>query len=99
MIDFYFFKIDTTTVVAIISAIIAILLQLLLCFKVKNLFLKLIPVLLLAISTIVFVVLGANVNGWEALGYLLLALLSFALLVVCGIVLGVWAIVKKTRKK
>lgn len=88
-------EIDLPTIVVFVSVISALILQLLLCFKVKKIFIKLLPIALLIVSTIVFSVCSASINGWDGLGYLFFALLSFGLILVCGVGWGVWAIVRK----
>ena len=90
-----YLEIDFPTIVVLISVIATLILQLLLCFKAKKIFMKLIPIALLVVSTIVFCVCSVTVNGWDALGYLFFALLSFGLILVCGLGWGVWAITRK----
>ena len=90
-----FFEVDATTAVVVISAIGVLLLQLFLCFKVKQIFVKLIPIAALIVSTIVFSICSATINGWEGFEYLFFALLSFGLIFVCGIGWGVWAVARK----
>lgn len=98
MIDFYFFKIDTSTFIFIVSAIIFLATQLLLCFKGKCIWVKLIPVFLSVTAIIVFLILTACLESWDAVGALVLALFSAYLLAVsiCG--LGIWGIVLLIRK-
>ncbi len=88
-------EIDLTSIVVFISVTITLILQLLLCFKIEKLFIKLIPIALFTISTIVFSVCSASINGWDGLGYLFFALLSFGLILVCGIGWAIWAMTKK----
>lgn len=94
MVEWYL-EIDFPTVVVFISAIATLILQFLLCFKVKKIFMKLLPIALLIVSTIVFSICSASINGWDGLGYLFFALLSFGLILLCGIVWGIWAIFRK----
>ena len=93
MIDLYFFKIDVSSFIFIVSAIVFLATQLLLCFKGKCIWLKLIPVFLSVTAIIVFVILTACLEGWDAVGTLVLALFSAYLLAVsiCG--WGIWGIV------
>lgn len=93
-----YFRIDFTTVVVLASALSVLLLQLWLCFNVKRIFIKLLPIILLVLSTVAFSVCSAIVNGWDGLGYLFFALLSFGLIFMCGIAWGVWAVAKKRSK-
>ena len=98
MVDFNSFEFDYTTVVVLASVIAVLLLQLWLCCKAKRILVKLIPVAVLTLSTITFVACTVCVSGWDALGYLFFALLSFGLLVVCGGCWGIWAIARKIAK-
>ena len=91
----WYLELDFPTIVVFISVIAALILQLLLCFKAKKIFIKLLPIALLIVSTIVFCVCSATINDWDGLGYLFFALLSFGLIIVCGVAWGVWAIARK----
>ena len=91
----WYLEIDYPTTVVFVSVIASLILQLLLCFKAKKIFIKLLPIALLIVSTIVFYVCSASINGWDGLGYLFFALLSFGLLFVCGIGWGIWATIRK----
>lgn len=88
-------EIDLPTIVVLISVISTLILQLLLCFKVKKIFIKLLPIVLLIVSTVVFSICSASINGWDGLGYLFFSLLSFGLILVCGLGWSVWAIIRK----
>ena len=90
-----YFEIDFPTIVVLVSAIATLILQLLLCFKAKKIFIKLLPIVLLIVSTIVFSICSASINGWDGFGYLFFALLSFGLIFVCGIGWAIWASTKK----
>ena len=90
----WYLEIDFPTIVVFASTIATLILQLLLCFKAKKVFMKLLPIALLIVSTIVFSICSASINGWDGLGYLFFALLSFGLLLVCGLGWGVWAIIR-----
>lgn len=89
------FEWDTPTLVVILSVIGVLVIQLLLCTRVKRTLVRLIPVILLTLSTAVLFICSITVGGWDAFGFLFFALFSFVLLAVCGIVWGIWAIVRK----
>ncbi len=91
----WFLELDYATVVIFISAIIALTVQLFLCFKAKRLLIRLLPIALLAASAIVFSVCSAATGGWDGFGYLFFALLSLGLIFVCGLAWAIWAIVRK----
>ena len=90
-----YFEIDFPTIVVFVCAIATLILQLLLCFKAKKIFIKLLPIVLLIVSTFVFSICSASINGWDGFGYLFFALLSFGLIFVCGIGWAIWASIKK----
>ena len=93
----YLIEWDTSTIVVVMAVAVVLAVQLLLCYRAKKLWLKLVPMIILVISTAVFCILSACVNGWDGLGYLFFALLSFGLLVVSGIVFLIWAIARKRK--
>ena len=93
--SFVFFEFDMPTMVVLFSIFLTSIVQLLLCFKAKKTLVKLLPVALLAVATIVLYIIARNVGGWDALGYLFFVVLCFGLLIVCGICWGVWAVVRK----
>ncbi|MBO4979004.1 MAG: hypothetical protein J6D16_01205 [Clostridia bacterium] len=96
MLDFGIFEIKTE-VFLLILAVLTLALQLVLCFKAKSLALRLLPAILFAVATVVFFTLVFLTDGWDSLGFLLLALCSAMLLAVCGIGFAIWAIVKKRK--
>lgn len=96
MIDFGIFKIKTELFLLIV-AVLLFLLQLFLCFKVKSLKLRLLPILILGAMIAVFVVLIFLTDGWDSLGFLVLAIWTAILLIPCGIGWGVWTIAKKRK--
>ena len=89
------FELDMPTLVVLVSVMLTLLLQLLLCFKAKKTLIKLVPVILLTIAAIVLYIIAHNIGGWDALGYLFFVALCFGLLIVCGICWGVWAITRQ----
>ena len=94
----YSFEFGYTTVVVLISVIVTLLLQILLCFKSKRIWVKGLPAILLVLSTIVFSICSARIGGWDAFGYLFFAFLSIGLIFVCGIGWVIWAIVRKRNE-
>ena len=91
-------EIDLPTIVVFISVTSTLFLQLLLCFKAKKICIKLLPIALLIVSMIIFSVLSACVGGWDGIGYLFFALLSFGLILVCGVGWAIWVIARKRNR-
>lgn len=79
--------------------VVIFIIQLLLCFKVKKLVIKLIPVVLLLIAFIVFMILLLTASGWDALGYIVFVMLSVIFLIPCAIGWVIWAIWHYLKKK
>ena len=94
MIDLYFFEIDTMVVI-FAFAIVALLIQLQLCFKARRTWVKMLPIILLAASMIVSAACSTWANEVENLVWFFLVFLSFVLIVACGIGWGLWAIAHK----
>lgn len=91
--------IEVTTLIAITSVLVVLPIQLLLCFKVKSVFLRLLPSLLLTATTILFFTMMATSRDWDAIGYAVLGVFSGVLLIFSGVGWGIWAIVRCIKKK
>ena len=89
-----FLDFDPAHIAVILSAIIVFVLQLILCFKSRKILIKLLPVIILSISSIAFIICSIAINGWDGLGYLFFGFLSLGLLIICGICWIIWAISK-----
>lgn len=99
MIDLGLFKIRTDIFLLILSVIL-LALQLFLCAKIKNRLLRLLPVLVLFTLTLVFTVLIFVFDGWDSVGFLMLAIWTALLLTVCGVAwLMWWLLIKLKRRK
>lgn len=92
---------DTEIVVLIaLSAILMVLpLQLLLCWKAKKLFVKLLPTILLGSAMFAFYISGIASRDWSAMIYAILAIASAVLLFFSGIGWVVFAVVNFFRKR
>lgn len=93
-----------TDVFILLVCIVTIALQLLLCFKVKKVFIRLIPVLLFSTLTITYSVLRfVSDDGWVSFGYALASIYAVCLLLFCGVGWGIWwtirLIVKRKKQK
>ena len=91
--------IEVTTLIAITSVLVVLPIQLLLCFKVKPVFLRLLPSILLTGTTILLFAMMATSRDWDAIGYAVLGVFSGVLLIFSGIGWGIWAIVRCIKKK
>ena len=91
--------IEITSLIAISSVFVVLPIQLLLCFKFKPVFLRLLPSILLTGTTILLFAMMAASRDWDAIGYAVLGVFSGVLLIFSGIGWGIWAIVRCIRKK
>ena len=90
---------DPIAWVLILSVIIILPCQLLLCFKVKSVIIRLLPLISLLIMTVIFFVSSFMASGWDGLGYLLLSFLTAILFGVCTLCWAIFGIVRYVRKK
>lgn len=99
MFDVWMGEIELTTLTLAVSIGILLPVQLLLCFKVKSCFLRLLPVLLLSVLVGILMVLWLSSTGWDGLGYGLLAVFAGFMLFLCAVGWSIWAIVRSFQKK
>lgn len=99
MIDWILSALDSFSPEVIIPAILTLLLQLLLCFKAKKLWVKLLPAAVLAAAILIFTVCFSRIDHLVSVVFLYVAFRAFHLLLACGIGWGIWAIVRKKLKK
>ena len=97
--DVWIGNIEFTTFIAICSVLIVLPMQLLLCFKVKNSFIRLLPSILLTITTIILFCLMCSAEEWDAIGYALLGVFSGVMLIVAGIAWCIWVVVRAINKR
>lgn len=98
---FDLFARDTEIVILIAAAAVLIILpiQLLLCFRAKRFFIKLIPTVLIAVAAIAFYVMAITAKDWGGFVYIILAVSAGVLLIFSGIAWGIWAIAKLVNKR
>ena len=97
--DMWIRDIEVTTLIAITSVLVVLPIQLLLCFKVKPVFLRLLPTILLTATTVFLFAMMTTSRDWDAIGYAVLGVFSGVLLIFSGIGWGIWAIVRCIKKK
>ncbi len=72
--------------------------QLLLCFKVRWLIIRLIPTILLPLLGIACLIRALTISGWGSLGYLLLMIYIAFIWIIDGVAWGIWGMIKHIRK-
>ena len=81
------------------SLVILLPVQLLLCFKVRRVWIRLLPALLCCVLILFFLVIAGFFSGFDSIGYVIFAIYAACMLVVCGLGWGIWAIAHMIRKK
>lgn len=99
MFDIWMGEMNLTLLVMILGVVILLPVQLLLCFKARSLTLRLAPVVILALLTLVCIAMCYATPGWDCLSYAVLAIYTGFGVVLCGIGWGIWAIVRAVRRK
>lgn len=89
---------ELTIIALIVSVAVILPVQLLLCFKIRKIVIRLLPVMVLSVLTAVLSLLAAVTSGWDSLGYIVLAVFTGIMLLVCGGAWGIWAIAKCMKK-
>lgn len=98
MLKFALLESDGTEAIVLIAGVV-LLIQLLMCFLLRRVWIKLIPTVLSFVVTVAFAILMVTSEGWDVLGYLLLGLCSFCALCACAVAWLVWAIVRAIKKR
>ena len=96
----HFGPIDVRTdVFVVIISVLFLAVQLFLCIKIKNLYIRLIPTVLPSVLTVLFMVLTFATEGWDALGFLVLALICACPAAASVLAWIIWVIYKKCKTK
>ncbi len=92
MFDIWFNNVEVTNIIMVLCAVLLLPVQLFLCFKIKSLFLRLLPVTTLGAVGGWFLILSICVSGWDGLGYTVLAIYAAMMLFACVLGWAVWGI-------
>lgn len=90
--------IDITIVFILFALLVVFPIQILLCFKVKKLWLKLIPIIVSVVLTIACVVMHFIATGWDALGWLFFVIYGVSSIIICTLGWLTWFVLKKFRR-
>ena len=92
------FQLSTEFWVCLIATLLFAL-QLFLCFKVKRIWLRILPTIIAFATTVVFSAMIFITDGWDAIGYLILALCAAIMTAVTALALIIYAIITAIRKR
>lgn len=99
MFDIWLGDINLTVLILVLSVVLVLPIQTLLCFKARSRTIRLLPVLIFFAFAVIFLILNLFTPGWNGLGYLILAIYAVFLMLMCGIGWGIWAIGNVIKKK
>ena len=88
-----------TTSILILCIVVIFPCQLLLCFKIRSLMIRLLPPISLFLLTVFFAVRMFTSVGWDGLGYMFLALVTAILFCVCGMAWATFGVVRYMKNK
>lgn len=93
MFDVWIDDFNPAVLVLIVSLFLILPVQLLLCFKAKRIWLRLLPVIVCGALTVLFLFMAfAVLSDWDGIGYLILAIYTTFMLTPCGLGWGIWAL-------
>lgn len=99
MFDVWHGELNIGTALVAGAIVLVLPLQLLLCIKVRRLWVRLLPVGIFLALGLIFVCLAAGAVGWDGLGYAIFAAYAGMLTLVSGLGWGVWGLMKLIRKR
>ena len=98
MLDIWIDDINIAPFIWIFILIVVLPIQLALCFRGKSKIVRLLPVIILSVLTVVSAIAATAGTDWDAVFCLVFAVYVAIMLFVCGIGWGIWAIVRKKNR-
>lgn len=99
MLDVWIGDINLTLVVMLLCALVILPIQLLLCFKVKRLWLRLVPTVLFCTLSVISFILTMTITGWDVLLWLIILIYSLFVSAVCALSWIIYALVNLRKHK
>lgn len=99
MFDVYLGDTNLTVLMIIVSAVLFLPVQLLLCFRAKRRTLRLLPIIILFITAAVFILMTLPATGWTGLYYILFAIYAAMALFMCGLGWAIWFMASRLHKR
>ncbi len=98
MSELYVSDINLADVIMFLIIPLSFIVQLILCFRVKHIAVKIIPTALFTLTTLALFIAVFAAQGWEAIGYLILAVWSAIILAACLIPWAIYLIYRLVKK-
>ena len=99
MFDVWWGNTNLALVAFILSVVLVLPVQLLLCFKVKNRTICLLPIIFLLLLTALFIFLALSIPDIGAVGYAFFAVYTGFMIFMCGIGWGIWWIINRKKQR
>lgn len=99
MYDMWIGDINLAPILLLLTFVVIMPVQFILCFKVKSRIARLLPVIILSIITTAAIIAAAVCTGWDVVFYIVSAIYLGIMLVVCGFVWGIWGIYRLVKRK
>ena len=81
------------------AVLVVLPVQLVLCFRAKKLFVKLLPTAVLAAGMVTFYLMALTARSWVAFVYLIIAAFAGVWFIFGGIAWGIWSMIKWIKQK
>lgn len=91
-------ELNFTGIMLISGLVLMLPLQVLLCCKCRSLLLRLLPVGLFLLVGLTFWLLGVTTTGLNVLFYMIYAVYAGAMLLLCGLGWGIWALIRLVKR-
>lgn len=98
MFDIWIGEINATVLILILSLVIVLPVQLLLCFKVRSRMVRLAPVIGFLLLGEICLLMDLAASGWDGLGYIICAIYAAFMMLICGIGWAIWAVISCVKK-
>lgn len=99
MYDFWIGNVNLAPILIFFTVAVILPGQLILCWKVKSVAIRLLPAVILLILTVFAVIAAVACTGWEIVFFVVSAIYLTLMLLACGIAWGVWTVWRFVSRK
>lgn len=99
MFDIWIGDVNLTLIVMALAAFVFLPLQMLLCFKVRSLFIRLMPVIIFTVLSVMSGILCMTITGWDVLLWLVILIYSLFSDAVCALGWIIYSLITLGKSK
>lgn len=99
MFDIWWGDIELTTLTIVVSVLVLLPAQLLLCYRAGRLSARLAPAAVLLVLVLLLLAMWIGAAGWDGLFYAIFAIFAGFMLFTCGIGWAVWAAARGWKRR